>query len=147
MKRIALAHYFAAVALGAAYALLATWFWAYYVIDHPINDWLLDTLARQGRESVYYFAIYVHDFVANILIALPFAIGIANLRPNNSWAYVGVALVSALIVGYWESVLDTGFWSMLFTYRGAWPGLLVFAFSLPGAFLVAAFLRRRVSAA
>ena len=146
MKRSAWMPFLVAAVLGAAFAYIAAYFWAYYVFDNPINDYLLETLAKQGQRTEFLLATYAHDFVINFLIALPFAIGVANLPPGNKWGYVGVAVLSAFALAYWDALLNVHFWQILFSSNHAWAGLFVFILSLPAAFLVAILLQRRVSA-
>jgi small basic protein len=144
MKRSAWLNYFLAAAIGVGYAYLAAYFWAYYVFDNPINNWLLDAYAKQGRETTYYTAIYSHDFIVNFLIAIPFAIVVANLVPNSFWPYLGVALTGSLAVLYGGALLNADFWTILFTSKHAWASPLISFLTLPAAFAVAVHLRRRL---
>lgn len=147
MKRGQWLPYFGAAVLGAAFAYVAAYFWAYYVVENPINDYLLETLAKQGRRTEFLLATYAHDSVVNFLIAVPFAIGMANLPPGNKWGYLGIAVSSAFALAYGNALINIHFWQILFSSDHAWAGLLVFLLSLPAAYLVATLLRRRVSAA
>ena len=124
---------------------LAVYFWVYYAFDNPINNWLLDAYAKQGREGTYYAAICSHDFVVNTVIAIPFAIGIANLVPNSFWPYLGVALASSLVVHYGGALFNVDFWTIMFASKVAWAGLLTSFLALPSGFALAICLRKRLS--
>ena len=138
--------YLVAALLGAAFAYVGACFWAYYAVDNPINDYLLETLAKQSRRTEFLLTTYGHDFIVNFFIAVPFAIGLTNLPPGNKWGYLGIAVFSAFALAYWDALLNIQFWHILFDSEHAWAGLLVFVLSLPAAYVIATYLRKRVSA-
>lgn len=132
MRKSMLPSLFAAAVIGGLYHLITVNFWGSYVVTTPVNQWLLDTLARQGYPAAYRIGVSVHDLIVNFFLALPVAATFLVFKSLNNWRSVATAAISAIIVGYsdvgWEALLQ-----LLSSWR-FWLGLAMAAFSLPLAF-------------
>ena len=93
--------YLVAIILGLAYVSLAIAFWGWYVMNHPINELLLDIFAKQGHMLLYRASIFAHDALVNLLLAAPAAVAFIKINALNNWKYVIVAVLSALVGSYW----------------------------------------------
>ena len=133
--------YLVAALVGAAYSWLAVAFWGRYVINNPINDWLLEVFAKQGHSALYYISIYTHDVLLNVLLATPAAVALIAFKGSNIWNCVLVAVVAAVIVGYWDMELSS--LPLLFRSWGFWAGLGMSVFSLPIAFTTIRTFRKQ----
>ena len=90
-----------AVAIGAAFAILLTWCWAYIAAMNPLPILLIKTgLTGAG----FWTAIAATDFLINIVLFLPAAwalwrLGAQHIRINTVLALLSFAIAGALIVG------------------------------------------------
>jgi len=140
MNFATLSRLLAATGIGALYGWLAIRFWRIYVVDNPINNWLIDVFARRGHESAYFISLYTHDLIINTLLAVPAAGLIVMLKPENIRIFVIVALGAAMTVGFWGS-----YWPGLITLLGVWSfwvGNVLFAAALPLAVVFVTTVRR-----
>lgn len=128
------APYYAAALAGAAHAFAAVFLWTFLAVSNPIIDWLLDSLARKGHEVTYRLAIYSHDLIVNVMLALPFAVFIAFLTPRRSWSYLWVALTVSVCLLNWSLLLDPGHFAIVLGLPSFYLGTLVMVLSLPLAF-------------
>lgn len=129
------AKYFIAIVVGLVYAWLAVAFWGWYVMNHPINEFLLEVFARQGQEFVYRISIFAHDALVNVLLAAPAAITLVSIKGLNNWSCVIVATITAFVTLFWT--VDLSSLPLLFQSWGFWAGLYMSAFSLPIAYVAA----------
>lgn len=143
MKIASSTKYLVAALIGAAYSWLAVAFWGRYVVNHPINDWLLGVFAKQGHNILYYASIYTHDVLVNVLLATPAAVALVALKDSNNWHCLLVAVAAAVVVGSWGMELSS--LSLLFRSWGFWAGLAMSVFSLPIAFAAVRAFRRQQS--
>ena len=127
--------YLVAIILGLAYVSLAIAFWGWYVMNHPINELLLDIFARQGHMLLYRASIFAHDALVNLLLAAPAAVAFIKINALNNWKYVIVAVLSALVGSYWS--VDLSALPSLLQNWSFWAGLCLSIFSLPIAYLAA----------
>lgn len=126
--------YVVAALIGVAYSWLAVAFWGRYVMNHPINDWLLEVFATRGHSTFYYISMYTHDMLLNVLLAAPAALALIAFKESNNWTCVLVAVIAAVTVGHWDMEMSS--LSLLLRSWGFWAGLAMSMFSLPIAFSV-----------
>lgn len=126
--------YVVAALIGMAYSWLAVAFWGRYVMNHPINDWLLEVFATRGHSTLYYISMYTHDMLLNVLLAAPAAFALIAFKESNNWTCVLVAVIAAVMVGYRDMEMSS--LSLLLRSWGFWAGLAMSMFSLPIAFSV-----------
>lgn len=124
-----------AILLGLAYIWLATAFWGWYVINHPINEFLLETFARQDHDISYRISIIAHDALVNVLLAAPFAIALVAIKPLNNWSCVLVAVATAFVGSYWSVELSS--LPVLIKSWSFWAGVCMSIASLPLAYIAA----------
>src|SRR5690606_26535957 len=131
---------------GALFAVVLGAIWGYYAANHPFNGWLIDSLLKNGYVVAYYLTIYMHDFLLNAIIALPFAYVVARLRPRFSWQLLAAAVAVAVSVVYWPVfVRPRAALFVLADWRGLIP-LVILVGSLPVGFAVLKLLSKRGSA-
>jgi glycopeptide antibiotics resistance protein len=138
--------YIFSLIIGAFYAVVVSLFWGVYAVVNPLNDWLIEIFANQGRDTAYYFAIYSHDVIANILLALPFAFLISIIPPRRSWKLLGVALLTSLILLYWRIIFDFGSLFLLSKHWAFWTGLAMAIASPSLAFAAVVKFQQRAAA-
>ena len=143
MRIASVKKYLMAVLIGAAYSWFAVAFWGRYVINNPIYDWLLEVFVKQGRSALYFISIYTHDVLLNVLLATPAAIALIAFKDSNNLICVLVAVVAAVIVGYWGMEMSS--LSLLFRSWGFWAGLGMSVLSLPIAFATIRVVRKQPS--
>ena len=136
------APYLLAIACGALLAYLGTAFWGIYVVVNPINDWLIENLATQGRTLAYYLFAYSHDIIVSIIFAIPFAYLLSRIPPRYAWRYVWIAVVTALVLQYWRVFADPIGLKVILRAYSFYIGVLISTFTLPAAFLIVRKLRR-----
>ena len=132
-RRKALA-YLIGAGCGFAYTYILVQLFGRVLVFNPINEWLLENLARAGHEVGYRIAIYSHDFLIYIIVAIPFAVVLSRLPPKNNWMYLLVALATSLVVQYGVLFSDL---SRLISVAGHWQfyvGLGMSILGLPLAF-------------
>jgi len=137
------AKYLIAIFVGLAYVWLAVAFWGWYVVNHPINEFLLETFARQGHEFLYRISILLHDAVVNLLLAAPAAFALASISGLNNWKCVFVAVAAALVGTYWT--VDISSLPLLVRSWSFWAGLCMSVISLPVAYVAANTFRGQVA--
>ena len=135
MSATSSAKYLVAIMVGLAYVSLAVTFWGWYVMNHPINELLLDIFARQGHTFLYRASIFAHDAFVNLLLATPAAIAFIKIKALNNWKYVIVAVLVALVGSYWS--VDPSALPSLLQSWSFWVGLCLSIFSLPIAYIAA----------
>jgi hypothetical protein len=121
---------------GALFSFILGTVWGYYGANHLFNQWLIDSLLKNGYAVAYYGAIYTHDLLLNMIIALPFAYLIGRLQPRYNWLLLAAALMVAVSVVYWPVLIRPR--SALFVLSD-WTGFVPFAVlvsSLPIGFSV-----------
>ena len=133
------AKYVVAIIVGLAYVWLAVAFWGWYVMNHPVNEFLLEVFARQGHDFLYRISIFVHDVFINILLALPAALVFVSISSLNNWKCVAVAVGAAFVGSYWT--VDPSSLALLIQSWNFWAGISMSVFSLPIAYLVAKSFR------
>lgn len=103
-------------------------------------------LARQGHEIAYRLAIYTHDLVVNILLALPFAVLITTFKPRRSWVYLWIALGSSTLLLEWTLLTDLEWLMNVLRMWSFYAGAAVMFISLPLAYIaVVTFQTRRTT--
>ena len=142
-KRLTALSYSAAVACGAMYSYVLSEAFGRLLVPNPLNRWLIENLAKTGHEAAYYVAIYSHDLLIYVLIALLFALLIALLPPRNSWKYLSVALATSLLLQYWPAISDPWPWITLSKNWRFYVGLCISMLGLPLAFSAVMAIRKR----
>ena len=85
-----------AVAIGLAQTFLLHYCWAYIAAYTPIPHWLL-SLGIRG--TLFYALVFAIDFLTSVVLCLPAALAIRQLRPRKLPAY----LIAAVVPGFlWE---------------------------------------------
>ncbi len=143
MKNSSITKYLVAAFVGLAFSWYSVAFWIRYVVNHPIGDWLLDVLARQGHNGLYYLCIYTHDLIINIVLAVPAAIALTAFEGSNNWRCVMIASATVVIANYWDMV-----WSSLPTlvrFWEFWYGFGVSILWVPIAFAFVKGVRNQLS--
>ena len=135
MNATSKAKYLIAILVGLAYVWLAVAFWGWYVMNHPINEFLLEVFARQGHDFLYRISIFAHDVLVNVLLASPAALALVSIKGLNNWNCVFVAVVTAFVGSYWTVNLSS--LPLLFQSWSFWAGLGMSVFSLPIAYVAA----------
>ncbi len=147
LEFIARVPYLVAAICGAFLAIFGVAFWGLYVLNHPINDWLLANFATKGKPLAYYLSIYSHDLAVNVVFALPFAYLLSRISPQKSWRYVWVALATAVVLQYWQLFVDPVGLNIILKAPSFYAGFFVSAVALPLAYFAVKKLRRKVNAA
>ena len=146
-KFIARVPYLVAAAYGALSAIIGVAFWGVYVLNHPINDWLIANFAAKGQPIVYYTSIYIHDLLINVILALPVAVLLSRIPPRNNWRYLSVALATAVVLQYWGLFVDPVGLNVVLKAWSFYAGLLVSTVALPLAYVAVTKLRHEANAA
>ncbi len=126
--------YLIGAACGALYIVVVVEVFGRILVPNPINQWLIESLARTNRENEYRLAIYTHDFLICLIIALPVAFALSRLSPKYSWKYLFTALGTSLSLQYWPLIWEP---SRLQGVAGHWQfyvGLGMSTLALPIAF-------------
>ena len=142
---IARVPYLFAVICGALLTFFGVAFWGLYVLNHPINNWLLANFATKGQPLAYYVSIYSHDLILNVLIALPFAYFLSKIPPQKSWRYVWVAVVTGVVLQYWRLFADPIGLNVVLKAPTFYAGVLVSIVALPLAFIAVSNLRQEAN--
>jgi hypothetical protein len=122
------------VGCGLGYIFILAQLFGRLLVPNPINHWLNQKLASTGHEVEYRIAVYAHDFLIYIIVAIPVALVLARLRPINSWKYLLVALGTSLIVQYWDLITDPSGLINLARHWHFYVGLGISVFALPLTF-------------
>jgi hypothetical protein len=128
---------------GIAYVYILAQLFGRVLVPNPINQWLIDKLARTGHEVEYKVAIYSHDFLIYFIVAVPFAVLLSRLPPKNNWKYLLVALATSLVIQYWGPITDL---AVLTRLAGMWQfyvGLAMSTLSLPLAFAAVSAISKK----
>jgi len=132
-----------AAGCGAAYSYVLSILFGRVLMPNPINLFLLEKLAKNGREFEYYLAIYAHDFLLYVIAALPFAFVISRLPPIGNWSNLLIALTVSLALHYWAPIAALSSFVSLARHWQFYVELGFSVLALPIAFSVARSLRRR----
>lgn len=137
-SQIALA-YLISVGCGATYIYVLSLIFGRLLIPNPINQWLIEKLVRTGREFEYYVAIYSHDFLIYVIVAMPLALVLCRLQPKNSWRYLFTAVATSWLLQYWPLIVEPSRLMTILKWAGHWKtyaGLAMSILPLPLAFAV-----------
>ncbi len=141
------APYFVAAVVGVLHAICLGAIWAVLAVEQPIVRSILDNYAGVWNESLLRIVIYLHDLIANILIAIPFAVLLALFKPTRSWRYLWVAAFVSILFVNAGLLIDPEWLTSVLRLPSFYIGTLVTAISLPIAFLTVSAAFRRASAA
>jgi hypothetical protein len=119
---------------GALFSFILGTVWGYYAANHPFNQWLIDSLLKNGYVVAYYGAIYTHDLLLNTIIALPFAYLIGRLQPRYSWLLLATGLMVAVSVVYWPALIRPRSALLVLPDWAGFVPLVVLVLSLPIGF-------------
>jgi len=126
--------YLTGVGCGVAYIYILAQLFGRVLVPNPVNLWLLEKLAKTGHEVEYKIAIYSHDFLIYVIVAVPFAVVLSRLPPKNSWKYLLVALATSLVLQYWAPITDPTALANLAKLWQFYVGLGISIVGLPLAF-------------
>jgi hypothetical protein len=133
MKRTSLTAILLAALVGAFYSWVAIQFWASYSVASPFGDWLRTVLSPAQHRYLHLIAIYSHDVVLNVVLAIPFAAMLLLFTRRGSRGCLAAAVAGALVMGYrdldWRSLTE------LAPFAGFWMGIAMTVLSLPIALL------------
>ena len=135
--------YLIGIGCGVAYIYILAQLFGRVLVRNPINQWLIEKLAKTGHDVGYNIAIYSHDFLVYLIVALPFAVVLSRLPPRNSWKYLLVALATSLVLQYWVPITDP---SALIRLAELWQfyiGLGMSILGLPFAFAAVSVVSRK----
>lgn len=132
--------YAIAAACGLAYVWILSALYGYAATSHPLNDWLIDVLARRGHDTSYLVAITAHDLIVNVVLAIPFVLSVAWLRPRGIWQHLSVMWLAAVVLVNWPLIIDPGRLESAFRYGT--QGLVLSIVPLPLTFLLVVFATR-----
>jgi hypothetical protein len=88
----------AALLIGAGHSLVLSCAWTYWAVYNPLPGYLLRDLGLRG--VAYHSVVQPADFLASILISLPFAWLLLRLRPSAHWAYLLAAVLPPVAFEY-----------------------------------------------
>ena len=134
--------YLIGVGCGATYGYLLSEIFGRLLVPNPINQWLIEKLARTGHEVAYTIAIYTHDFLIYLIVALPVAFVLSRLPPKYSWKYLSVALGTLLVLIYWPLILEPSRLIRLADNWRSYVGLGMYILALPLAFVAVSVLSK-----
>ena len=81
--------------LGFLYLYVAVvMMWGFIVVNHPFMDWLLENYAGT---SWFRSAIFVQDFIINIVFAAPLAFFIYSLHPKSYVSHAAAAILPGFV--------------------------------------------------
>jgi len=128
------------VGCGTAYIYVLSEIFGRLLVPNPINQWLIEKLARTGHETEYRLAIYTHDFLIYLIIAFPVAFALSRLPPKYSWKYLFAALGTSLALQYWPLVWEPSRLLSLAEHWQFYVGLAMSTFALPIAYAAISML-------
>jgi hypothetical protein len=132
----------AATLSGVAYIYVLSLMFGHVLVPNPINQWLIEDLAKTGNELGYNVAIYTHDLLVYVVVAIPFAVMLSRLPPKNAWKYLLFALGASLLSQYWILIAEPSRLVTLVEHWQFFVGLGISMTGLPIAFaLITAFHR------
>jgi len=130
----------AAVAIGVAQTFLLLYCWAYIAAYTPIPHWFL-SLGIRG--TLFYALLFVIDFLTSVVLCLPAALAIHQLRPRKMSAY----LIAAVVPGFlWQYRLFFQDPAAFREFGPFIPGILSALLVLPAAVAVLSRVRKSVHA-
>lgn len=135
--------YLIAAGCGVIYIIAIVEIFGRVLVPNPINEWLIEKLATAGHGVAYTIAIYSHDFLIYIIVAVPFALMLSLLRPRYSWKYLIAALIASLAAHYWLPLTEPDRLMHLVQSWRFWVGLGMSVLGLPIAFVTMTLLGRR----
>ena len=128
----------AAIAIGVAQTFLLLYCWAYIAMYTPIPRWLL-SLGMRG--TAFYALVFVIDFLTGVVLCLPAALALRQLRPRRLPAY----LIAAVLPGFlWQYRLLFQDPSAFREFGQLIPGILSALLVLPIAVAVLSWVRKPV---
>ena len=86
------------VGIGYRWGIRATWDAYYGIFEY--TTWMQAALGTDDRAVLYQIAVILHDLIANALFSLPYAVGLALLRPRRSWRYLVIAFGAYFVVRF-----------------------------------------------
>lgn len=131
-----------AVGVAIAYYFVLAMFWGLFATYNPIFKWLLNTYAVTDP-ALFRLAVWSHDIVVNVLLALPFALLITKISPDRRWAYVALAVLLVFIGQYRLVLFDIGLLEFLVHSNDALFGMIFTLVCLPFALLLVTLVQRR----
>ena len=131
-----------AVGCGATYVYVLSLIFGRLLVPNPINQWLIEKLARTGHEFEYSIAIYLHDFLIYVIVALPLALVLSRLPPKNDWKYLFTALAASLVPQYWVLIFEPSRLIRLAEHWQFYVGLAMSIFGLSLAFTAVSVLAK-----
>ena len=87
----------AAVAIGIAQTLLMLYCWAYIAAYTPLPHWLL-SLGIHG--TFFYTLVFIADFLTSVVLCLPAAAVLRQLRPKRLPIYLVAAVIPGVLWQY-----------------------------------------------
>ena len=115
---------------GAIYFLLLGQAWTYIARYLHTTTWL--AVKFQHAEWLY-VVLFLHDFLLNIVLAIPLALFICTLRPKSYLSYLVVAILPSVFWGHKHWLFDVdlnSYWLLMV------PGLITELFCIPIALIV-----------
>ncbi|MEM1175439.1 MAG: hypothetical protein AAGI27_11535 [Pseudomonadota bacterium] len=132
--------YLIAAGIGLVFGSFQRLFWAIYPIDNPINHWLIKTYAENGHSVLYYLAVYAHDLIVHLMLALILAFVLVKVFGIRRWKPVLVVVACSQIPVFWGAVW--GNMGSVVAYWGFWVSLTIALSAIPAAYYFAGFLER-----
>jgi len=134
-----------AVGVAIAYNFMIAMFWGLFAAHNPIFNWLVDTYAVTDP-ALFKSAVWVHDILVNVLLALPFAFLITRISPDRRWAYVALAVLLIFTWQYRLVLFEIGLSEFAAHGNEALFGMIFTFVYLPVVLLLATLLERRRTA-
>lgn len=134
--------YLIGIGCGYVYIYILAKLFGQVLNPNPINQWLLEYLAKAGHEVGYFVAIYAHDVLLYIIVAIPFALLLSRLPPKNEWKYLFVALATSLVVPNWILFAEPSRLAILAEHLPFYVGTVISILGLPIAFAIVTTLSR-----
>ena len=105
---------------GCFHTFFVPWIWGYLVPINSLADWLL---IGSASNDFYRIALYVHDYIINLILSVPLALVIYFLKPKRQVLYLGIALLTSFITYMLlvSGTLNIFSWSFIFNQ---WVGAL-----------------------
>ena len=130
-----IAYGFGSLAAGLLYWWLLTFFWAHWVAVNPIATALL----QPGNVQPYYrWVLYPTDWLASVIVSVPFAVALVWLARRHLWLCVAVASASCLLTVDWTGLANPP--SLLLAVA---RGVLLQLTFLPAAVWLVLLIKRR----
>ena len=91
--------------LGFVFFYLVKLFWGYFPNINPITNWLLSCCASKSWVTM---VIQAHDIFINILLCIPLAIYLANLKSSYLWLNTAFAVIPSFLYSNYH-LLQSGY--------------------------------------